>query len=72
MTRYTWRTGILEGFLLLAGVVFLIPLYALLNIALKPPMPTPACSPRPSTRTSATSPTPGPAPPWAPPSATAC
>ncbi|WP_405539565.1 carbohydrate ABC transporter permease [Streptomyces sp. NBC_00075] len=36
MTRYTWRTGILEGFLLLAGVAFLIPLYALLNIALKP------------------------------------
>lgn len=37
LNRYTWRTGVLEGVLWLVAAVFLgIPLYLLVNVALKP------------------------------------
>jgi raffinose/stachyose/melibiose transport system permease protein len=37
MTRYTWRTGILEGAMILVGLIFLFPIYVLFTLALKPP-----------------------------------
>lgn len=37
MHRYTWRTGILEVVMILAGIAFLFPIYMLVNLALKPP-----------------------------------
>jgi raffinose/stachyose/melibiose transport system permease protein len=37
MKKYTWRTGILEIGTILIGVLFLIPLYVLVNLSLKAP-----------------------------------
>jgi raffinose/stachyose/melibiose transport system permease protein len=50
ITRYTWRTGILEAVLILGAILFMVPLYALVNISLKPAnadsgMLSPALSP---------------------------
>ncbi|MFD4603795.1 carbohydrate ABC transporter permease [Streptomyces sp. NPDC058464] len=36
IARYTWRTGLLEAVLVLTALLFLVPLYALVNISLKP------------------------------------
>lgn len=36
MHKYTWKTGIREGALIVVGIAFLLPLYALINMALKP------------------------------------
>lgn len=35
MNRYTWRTGIREGVLILVGLIFLVPVYLLVNLAIK-------------------------------------
>lgn len=37
MYRYTWRTGILEAVMILVGIIFLLPVYVLFNLALKSP-----------------------------------
>src|SRR4051812_22854774 len=37
MNRYTWRTGILEIVMILAGIAFLFPIYMLVNLSLKAP-----------------------------------
>lgn len=37
MYRYTWRTGILETVMILVGIIFLFPVYMLVNLALKAP-----------------------------------
>lgn len=37
MFRYTWKTGILEAVMILVGIVFLFPIYVLVNLALKAP-----------------------------------
>ncbi|WP_017579911.1 carbohydrate ABC transporter permease [Nocardiopsis valliformis] len=36
MSRYTWRTGVLEAVMIAAAVVFVFPLYILVSIALEP------------------------------------
>lgn len=36
MQRYTWRTGLLEGGLAIAALVFLFPIYILVNMAIRP------------------------------------
>lgn len=37
MTRYTWRTGVLEAVMVVVGLLFLVPVYVLVNISLKDP-----------------------------------
>lgn len=37
MNRYTWRTGLLEIVMIFVAVVFLFPLYVLVNLSLKAP-----------------------------------
>src|SRR5690349_11933234 len=37
MNRYTWRTLILEAVMVLVGVLFFLPVYILVNLALKTP-----------------------------------
>jgi raffinose/stachyose/melibiose transport system permease protein len=37
MHRYTWRTGVLEAVMIVVGLLFLFPLYVLVNLALKAP-----------------------------------
>ncbi|MGC5170662.1 carbohydrate ABC transporter permease [Microbacterium sp. DT81.1] len=37
MKKYTWRTGVLEVGTILIGVLFLIPIYVLVNLSLKAP-----------------------------------
>lgn len=37
MNRYSWRTFILEAVMVLVGVVFFLPVYILVNLALKAP-----------------------------------
>jgi raffinose/stachyose/melibiose transport system permease protein len=37
MTRYTWRTGIREVVMIAVGLVFLFPIYILVNVALSTP-----------------------------------
>jgi raffinose/stachyose/melibiose transport system permease protein len=34
--RYTWRTGILEGVMILAAILFVIPVYILVNLSIRP------------------------------------
>ncbi|MET2011209.1 carbohydrate ABC transporter permease [Microbacterium chocolatum] len=36
MNRYTWRTGLAEAGMIVAGLVFVAPIYVLINVALKP------------------------------------
>ncbi len=36
MNRYTWRTGVLEVLMIVAGVLFVSPVFVLINVALKP------------------------------------
>ncbi|WP_432877595.1 carbohydrate ABC transporter permease [Kribbella sp. CA-245084] len=36
MNRYTWKTGIREAVMILCGLVFLIPIYIMVNLAFKP------------------------------------
>lgn len=36
MNRYTWRTGVLELVMIVVGVIFLLPLYFLVLLAIKP------------------------------------
>lgn len=36
MYRYTWRSGIREAVMIAIGLLFLVPLYILVNLALKP------------------------------------
>jgi raffinose/stachyose/melibiose transport system permease protein len=36
MNRYTWRTGVAEVVMILAGLIFIAPIYVLVNVALKP------------------------------------
>lgn len=36
MNRYTWRTGLLEAGMIVAGLIFISPIYVLINVALKP------------------------------------
>ena len=36
MRRYTWRTGLLEVGMVLAGLLFMVPVYLLVNIAIRP------------------------------------
>lgn len=36
MKRYTWRTGIREGVLAIAALVFLFPIYVLVNMSIRP------------------------------------
>ncbi|MFT4028876.1 MAG: carbohydrate ABC transporter permease [Protaetiibacter sp.] len=35
MNRYTWRTGVLEAVMIVAALVFLFPIYILVNLALR-------------------------------------
>jgi raffinose/stachyose/melibiose transport system permease protein len=35
MQRYTWKTGVLEAVMILVGLIFFIPLFVLINTALK-------------------------------------
>ena len=35
MNRYTWRTGILEGIMILAAAVFVMPVYILINLSMR-------------------------------------
>lgn len=37
MNRYTWRTGVLEAAMIAIGVIFMIPIYVLVNIAVRGP-----------------------------------
>jgi raffinose/stachyose/melibiose transport system permease protein len=37
MKKYTWRTGVLEIGMILVGLLFLIPIYVLVNLAFKAP-----------------------------------
>ena len=37
MKRYTWKTLILEGIMLFAGIIFVIPFYILINLSIKDP-----------------------------------
>lgn len=37
MTRYTWRTGVLEAVMIATALVFAFPVYILVSIALEPP-----------------------------------
>jgi raffinose/stachyose/melibiose transport system permease protein len=37
MKRYTWKTLILEGIMLFAGIIFVIPFYILFNLSIKDP-----------------------------------
>lgn len=37
MNRYTWRTGTLEAVMILAAALFLVPVYVLVNIAVRSP-----------------------------------
>ncbi len=37
MFRYSWRTGILEAVMVLAGLIFLFPVYVLVSLAFKAP-----------------------------------
>ncbi len=46
MNRYTWRTGVREGAMILVALVFLFPIYILVNMAIRLPSdPTPAIIP---------------------------
>jgi len=36
MNRYTWRTGALEGVLFIVALLFLFPIYILVNLAIRP------------------------------------
>ena len=36
MNRYTWRTGVLEAVMIIVGLIYLIPIYMLVNLSLKP------------------------------------
>lgn len=36
MNRYTWRTGTLEGVMIVVGLIFLLPIYILVNLSLRP------------------------------------
>jgi raffinose/stachyose/melibiose transport system permease protein len=37
MTRYRWRTGALEGVMILIGIVFLFPIYVMVNLSVRGP-----------------------------------
>lgn len=37
MSRYTWRTAILEGGMILIGIVFLFPIYVMANLSVRGP-----------------------------------
>jgi raffinose/stachyose/melibiose transport system permease protein len=46
MNRYSWRTGVLEILMIATGVIFFIPLYILVNLAVRGPGDaTPAIAP---------------------------
>ena len=36
MNRYTWRTGLGEGGMFIVALIFLFPIYILLNMAVRP------------------------------------
>lgn len=36
MHRYTWRTGVLEGVMVVIALLFLFPIYILINVAVRP------------------------------------
>ncbi|MFV0254300.1 MAG: carbohydrate ABC transporter permease [Beutenbergiaceae bacterium] len=36
MNRYTWRTGVLEGVMIVVALIFMIPIYVLINLAVRP------------------------------------
>lgn len=36
MNRYTWRTGALEGVMIVVALIFLFPIYVLVNMAIRP------------------------------------
>lgn len=35
MNRYTWRTGVLEGAMILIGLLFLFPIYVMVNLSVR-------------------------------------
>lgn len=37
MYRYTWKTGVLEAVMIVVAIIFLFPVYVLVNLALKSP-----------------------------------
>lgn len=37
MNRYTWRTGLIEAVMVLAALAFLVPVYVLVNLAIRAP-----------------------------------
>jgi raffinose/stachyose/melibiose transport system permease protein len=36
MNRYTWRTGTLEGVMIIVALIFMVPLYVLINLSVRP------------------------------------
>jgi len=37
MNKYTWRTGVLEGVMILVALIFLFPIYVMVNLSLRGP-----------------------------------
>jgi len=35
MTRYTWRTGALEGVMIIVALIFMVPIYVLVNLSVR-------------------------------------